>query len=66
MAARFELFFCIPAFLELKEIRVPLRIRVLPSGTVSQTLDFGHDMPTIGECDINSDSSWSGDDSTRQ
>jgi len=38
-----------------KEIGLFPKIRVLPSGTLSQTLDLeiGHDMLTIGECNIN-------------
>jgi len=50
------------AMLCFKEIWVSPIIRVLPFGTLSQTLDFGfrkfcHSTPTVGECNINCDSS---------
>jgi len=48
-------------------IRISQEITILISGTLSQTLDlrkYGHGMPMVGECDINSDSGKSSVDST--
>jgi len=65
-AARIELFFAyrLPstyATTYFWKIKISPKLWVLPFGTLFQILDtkIGHGMPTVGECDINSDSSQS-------
>ena len=49
------------AMLYCRKIRVSPEIRILPSGTLSQTLDFiCHGTQMVGECDVNCDSRQTG------